>query len=254
MQARWPTLGGDYPSAWAPTPSVGSASRRQRSRQTGEPHRAEQSVAPAQSTKACMQPAERHSDAGLTWPLRFPQATRSSLGWPRSASAVSGSVPPAKSLPGTIGPGSVGRTGMALVPPTKSEPTGMASCRIGLVVRVCVGMQWNSKLWIEGNAVGAASPGAHTCQPGYTADSYRAPLGVDQPPLESNGRRGLQRFAVVGDCCGVMLRGMSRSAISPNGRVLRHPGDLEWLERRRLQAADLFAQGKTRAEVAGELG
>jgi hypothetical protein len=33
--------------------------------------------------------------------------------------------------------------------------------------------------------------------------------------------------------------------------VLRHPGDLEWLERRRLQAADLFAQGKTTAEVAG---
>src|SRR4030095_12702686 len=51
-----------------------------------------------------------------------------------------------------------------------------------------------------------------------------------------------------------MLRGMSRAAISPNGRVLRHPGDLQWLERRRLQAADLFAQGKTRAEVAGELG
>jgi transposase len=50
-----------------------------------------------------------------------------------------------------------------------------------------------------------------------------------------------------------MLRGMSRSAISPKGRVLRHPGDLQWLERRRLQAADLFAQGKTRAEVAGEL-
>ena len=48
--------------------------------------------------------------------------------------------------------------------------------------------------------------------------------------------------------------GMSRAAISPNGRVLRHPGDLEWLERRRLQAADLFAQGKTKAEVAGELG
>lgn len=46
---------------------------------------------------------------------------------------------------------------------------------------------------------------------------------------------------------------MSR-AISPNGRVLRHPGDLQWLERRRLQAADLFAQGKTRAEVAGQLG
>jgi transposase len=46
---------------------------------------------------------------------------------------------------------------------------------------------------------------------------------------------------------------MSRAAISPNGRVLRHPGDLEWLERRRLQAADLFAQGKTRAQVAGEL-
>jgi transposase len=35
--------------------------------------------------------------------------------------------------------------------------------------------------------------------------------------------------------------------------MLRHPGDLQWLERRRLQAADLFAQGKTRAEVAGEL-
>jgi transposase len=46
---------------------------------------------------------------------------------------------------------------------------------------------------------------------------------------------------------------MSR-AISPNGRVLRHPGDLQWLERRRMQAADLFAQGKTKAEVAGELG
>jgi transposase-like protein len=36
--------------------------------------------------------------------------------------------------------------------------------------------------------------------------------------------------------------------------VLRHPGDLQWLERRRLLAADLFARGKTRAEVAGELG
>jgi transposase len=47
---------------------------------------------------------------------------------------------------------------------------------------------------------------------------------------------------------------MSRAAISPKGRVLRHPGDLQWLERRRLQAADLFAQGKTKAEVAGQLG
>jgi len=46
---------------------------------------------------------------------------------------------------------------------------------------------------------------------------------------------------------------MSR-ALSPNGRVLRHPGDLQWLERRRVQAAELFAQGKTRAEVAGQLG
>jgi DNA-binding NarL/FixJ family response regulator len=46
----------------------------------------------------------------------------------------------------------------------------------------------------------------------------------------------------------------SSYSISPNGRVLRHPGDLEWLERRRLQAADLFAQGKTKAEVAHELG
>jgi len=47
---------------------------------------------------------------------------------------------------------------------------------------------------------------------------------------------------------------MSRSAVSRNGRVLRHPGDLQWLERRRLQAADLFAQGKTKAEVAHQLG
>lgn len=46
---------------------------------------------------------------------------------------------------------------------------------------------------------------------------------------------------------------MSR-ALSSNGRVLRHPGDLQWLERRRLQAADLFAQGKTKAEVADQLG
>ena len=46
---------------------------------------------------------------------------------------------------------------------------------------------------------------------------------------------------------------MSRAAVTPNGRVLRHPGDLQWLERR-LQAAELFAQGKTRAEVAGQLG
>ena len=46
---------------------------------------------------------------------------------------------------------------------------------------------------------------------------------------------------------------MSR-ALSPKGRVLRHPGDRQWLERRRLQAAELFAQGKTKAEVAGELG
>jgi transposase len=45
----------------------------------------------------------------------------------------------------------------------------------------------------------------------------------------------------------------ARGALSPNGRVLRHPGDLEWLEGRRLQAAELFAQGKTKA-VAGELG
>jgi len=46
---------------------------------------------------------------------------------------------------------------------------------------------------------------------------------------------------------------MSRAAISPNGRVLRHPGDLKWLERR-LQAADLFEQGKSKAEVAHQLG
>jgi transposase len=51
-----------------------------------------------------------------------------------------------------------------------------------------------------------------------------------------------------------MLPVMSRSAVTPKGRVLRHPGDLQWLERRRLQAADLFAQGETRAEVAAELG
>jgi transposase len=47
---------------------------------------------------------------------------------------------------------------------------------------------------------------------------------------------------------------MSRAAVTPKGWVLRHPGDLQWLERRRLQAADLFAQGKTRAQVAGQLG
>ena len=47
---------------------------------------------------------------------------------------------------------------------------------------------------------------------------------------------------------------MSRAAVTPKGRVLRHPGDLQWLERRRLQAAGLFAQGKTRAEVAQVLG
>ena len=52
----------------------------------------------------------------------------------------------------------------------------------------------------------------------------------------------------------VMLPGMSRAAVTPKGRVLRHPGDLQWLERRRLRAADLFAQGKSRAEVAGALG
>ena len=51
-----------------------------------------------------------------------------------------------------------------------------------------------------------------------------------------------------------MVPGMSRVAVTPKGRVLRHPGDLQWLERRRLQAADLFGQGKTRAEVAGQLG
>src|SRR4029450_4170542 len=79
-QAGSPTLGGDYPSAWTPTPSVGSTSRRPRSRQTGKPHRAEQPLAPAQSTKPCLQPAERHGAAGLSWPLRFGQAARSSLG------------------------------------------------------------------------------------------------------------------------------------------------------------------------------
>ena len=72
---------------------------------------------------------------------RFRQAARFLLGWPRFTSAVRGSAPPAKSLPGTIGPGSPGWTGMASAPPTKSEPTGGASCRIGLVVCVGVGMQ-----------------------------------------------------------------------------------------------------------------
>ena len=52
----------------------------------------------------------------------------------------------------------------------------------------------------------------------------------------------------------VMLLGMTQVAVTPKGRVLRHLGDLQWLERRRLQAADLSAQGKTRAAVAGELG
>jgi transposase len=47
---------------------------------------------------------------------------------------------------------------------------------------------------------------------------------------------------------------MSQAAVTPKGRVLRHPGDLQWLERRRLQAANLFTQRKTRAELAHELG
>ena len=53
---------------------------------------------------------------------------------------------------------------------------------------------------------------------------------------------------------GLCSRHEPSSYHPPNGRVLRHPGDLEWLERRRLQAADLLAQRRTRAEVAGELG
>ena len=86
---------------------------------------------------------------------------------------------------GTIGPGSVRRTGMASAPPTKSEPTGMASCRIGLVVRLCVGMQCNSKRYIEGDAVGAASP-APIPDTQATRSIRTAPRWVlNQPPLES---------------------------------------------------------------------
>jgi leucine-zipper of insertion element IS481 len=48
-----------------------------------------------------------------------------------------------------------------------------------------------------------------------------------------------------------MLPGMSR-ALSPKGRVLRHPGDLQWLERRRRQAADLFAQGAAELGVSAQ--
>src|SRR6266511_587737 len=40
-----------------------------------------------------------------------------------------------------------------------------------------------------------------------------------------------------------MLRGMSRAAITPKGRVLRHPGDLQWLERRRVQDRGAVAAG-----------
>ncbi len=36
--------------------------------------------------------------------------------------------------------------------------------------------------------------------------------------------------------------------MSPNGRVLRHPGDLEWLERRRLRAPPVV-QGRSKAEL-----
>jgi hypothetical protein len=67
----------------------------------------------------------------------------------------------------------------------------MVSCRIGLVVCVCVGMQWNSKLSIDGECGWRGIASAHTCRAGYTADSDRAPLDVAQPPLEANGRRGL---------------------------------------------------------------
>jgi hypothetical protein len=42
---------------------------------------------------------------------------------------------------------------------------------------------------------------------------------------------------------------MSRAAISPNGRVLRHPGDLEWLERRRLQAADCSPRARPKLDL-----
>ena len=116
---------------------------------------------------------------------RFRQAARSSWGWPRSASAVSGSAPPAKSLPGTIGPGSVRRTGMASAPPTKSEPTGMVSCRIGLVVRVCVGMQCNSKRYIEGDAVGAASPAPIPASQATRSIRIAPRWVLNPPPLES---------------------------------------------------------------------
>jgi hypothetical protein len=39
----------------------------------------------------------------------------------------------------------------------------------------------------------------------------------------------LQSFAVV-VIAVVLLSGMSRAAISPNGWVLRHPGNLDWLD------------------------
>ena len=93
----------------------------------------------------------------------IPSGSSLLVGWPRSTSAVRGSAPPAKSLPGNAGPGSAARTGMASAPPTKSEPTGM-SCRIGLVVSVCVGIlrklqTMAGEVWLGG--IASAIPDLH---------------------------------------------------------------------------------------------
>jgi hypothetical protein len=68
------------------------------------------------------------------------QAARSSSGPSRTTSAVSGTVPPPKSLPGMGWPGMAGFTGRASAPPMKSLPTGVESSRMVLPVNVGVSM------------------------------------------------------------------------------------------------------------------
>jgi hypothetical protein len=46
-----------------------------------------------------------------------------------------------------------------------------------------------------------------------------------------------------------LLAGMSRAAVLPNGRVLRHPGELQWLERRGMQAADRFEKARRKPKL-----
>jgi hypothetical protein len=146
-QADSPTWAGTTPSAWAPR--LLRNSRTRTARPSGRMNHTElpsDSALPGLFWRLELELLARCSArSGRQAPTapapRFRQAARFLLGWPRSTSAVRGSAPPAKSLPGTIGPDSPGSTGIASAPPAKSEPTGGASCRIGLIVCVGVGMQ-----------------------------------------------------------------------------------------------------------------